>query len=168
MSIKDALRSIPAKPGLVIGCCLAIGIVGWQGITTYQSCTHRAALTAQLKGGLAAAAAGNPPEFRLADAVPFEWDEVRIMEEVRPDTKPQDCPFGWHWSAAEQAELVDTGRLTVLGFFDGGGFIDFIEYRGDWARFDIDTAPLLRTQAVFTVEPPPTGEGPITLRPLPR
>lgn len=168
MSIKDALGSIPAKPGLVIACCLAIGIGGWHSVTTYKSCTHRAALTAQLKTGLAGAAAGDPAVFRLGDAVPFEWDEVRIVQEYRPETRPQDCPFGWHWSATERNELADSGRLTVLGFFAAGSFIDFIDFRGDWARFDIGTAPLPRMQAVFTVEPPPTGEGPVTLRPLPR
>ena len=54
----------------------------------------------------------------------------------------------------------------LIGFFEGGEFRRYIEYRGDWARFEGDVETLPRTDARFQVARP--GDGPVILTPLAR
>jgi hypothetical protein len=134
---------------------LAIG--GWYYGSTYVRCQElhqsrealRAAIDERARRG---------EVLELADVFPGTWDEVRIAQAHRlaPGQSPYHCPFGWDMSANERQGLIDAGNYTLIGFFERGQFLRYVEYRGDWARFE-HGGSLSRAEARFTIERPDPG-----------
>ncbi len=170
MSIQTALRSLPTKPGVVIAIAIIVVVGGWQGYSLRDACLLRADLMLNLTSAIETAVqkSGDQKAMRLdlGDVVPFAWDEVRIVQNYRPATASLDCPFGWHWTEETRDKLAADGLLTVLAFFDQGAFVNFMDYSGALARFEVDDRKIARTQALFEVMPPVDEEAPHILRPL--
>lgn len=170
MSIQTALRSLPTKPGVIIAIVIIVVVGGWQGYSLRAGCMQRADLMLNLTSAIEAAVVkggdANAVRLNLADVVPFAWDEVRIVQNYRPTTASLDCPFGWHWSEETRDKLAADGLLTVLAFFDKGAFVDFMDYSGDLANFEVGDQKIVKERALFNVIPSGTGEGPHILRPL--
>lgn len=170
MRIQEALRSLPTKPGVVIAIMIIVLVCGWYGYSSYTVCVHRADLLRSMTSAIQASAADSGNERRLLDlskVADFAWDEVRIVQNYRPTTNSFDCPFGWHWSEETRRDLAARGHLTVLAFFQGETFIDFMDYSGEVARFEVGEEKIARREALFNVVPPADGEGPFLLRHLP-
>lgn len=170
MSIQTALRSLPTKPGVIIAVAIIVVVGGWQGYSLRAACLQRADLVLNLTSAIekAVAKGGDEKAMRLdlGDVIPFAWDEVKIVQNYRPTTASLDCPFGWHWTEEARDKLAADGLLTVLAFFDQGAFVNFMDYSGGLARFEIDDRKIAKTQALFEVVPPGNGKGPHILRPL--
>ncbi len=170
MSIQAALRSLPTKPGVIIAVVIIVVVGGWQGYSLRAACLQRADLMFNLTSAIEAAVVKggdeNAMHLNLADVVPFAWDEVKIVQNYRPTTASLDCPFGWHWTEQARDKLAADGLLTVLAFFDKGAFVDFMDFSGGLASFEVDDRKIARDQALFSVIPSGTGTGPHILRPL--
>lgn len=170
MSIQTALRSLPTKPGVTIAIAIIVVVGGWQGYSLRAACIQRAdlmlSLTAAIEAAVVKGDGVNAMRLDLADAIPFAWDEVKIVQNYRPTTASLDCPFGWHWTEEARDKLAADGLLTVLAFFDKGAFVDFMDYSGDLARFEVDDRKIVRDRALFNIIPSGTGEGPHILKPL--
>ena len=170
MRIQEALRALPTKPGVIIAIIIIVTVGGWQGYSLREACLQRGDLMSRLSLAIeASAAAGGGGEagvLDLAKAANFAWDEVRIVQNYRPTTTSLDCPFGWHWSEETRSELAAKGLLTVLAFFQDGAFIDFMDYSGELAIFEVGDEKIAKKRALFSVTTPAGDEGPFVLRHL--
>lgn len=169
MRIQEALRALPTKPGVIIAIMIIIVVGGWQGYSLHAACVHRADLLQGLSSAIENSAVGRGNDAQLLDlgkVADFAWDEVRIFQSYRPTTNSLDCPFGWHWSEETRRDLAARGLLTVLAFFQGETFVDFMDYSGELARFEVEDGKISRNQAIFSVTAPVDGEGPFVLRHL--
>lgn len=169
MRIQEALRALPTKPGVTIAIMIIVLVCGWYGYSSYTVCTHRADLLKDLTFAIEASAAGGSDgtgTLDLGDVADFAWDEVRIVQNYRPTTNSLDCPFGWHWSEEARRDLAARGLLTILAFFQGETFVDFMDYSGEVASFEVGEEKIARADAVFSVTAPETANGPFLLRHL--
>lgn len=171
MSIQAALRSLPTKPGVIIAVVIILVVGGWQGYSLRTACLQRADLMLNLTSAIETEVVKVGDEkarhLNLADVVPFAWDEVKIVQNYRPTTASLDCPFGWHWTEQDRDKLAADGLLTVLAFFDKGAFVDFMDFSGGLASFEVDDSKIAKERALFSVIPSDTETGPHILRPLP-
>lgn len=170
MRIQEALRALPTKPGVIIAIIIIIVVGSWQGYSLRAACVHRADLLQGLTSAIEETGAKGSEGARLLDlgeVADFEWDEVKIVQNYRPTTNSLDCPFGWHWSEDVRRDLAARGVLTVLAFFQGETFIDFMDYSGELASFDIGEGKIARSEALFVVTGPESGDGPFMLRHAP-
>ena len=164
---RDSIAQLPTWPGLVIAAVFAVGIGYWSYGESYQRCSDLSGAREELRGAIEAAdRAGTMLD--LAEALPGAWDEVRIAQghKLEFGQSPLHCPFGWDLTRDERQALIASGDYTLIGFFEGGEFRRYIEYRGDWARFEGDVETLPRTDSQFLVARP--GDGPVILTPLAR
>lgn len=164
MGLREAIQSVPAKPGIAIALILTVAVGAWHGYTTYSACAHRARLTQQLHQAILAASGSAAAELRIAELFGPDWNKVRVFQGYKPQTPSLNCPFEWHWSSAERNQIAEQGNLTILGLYKDQAFLDFVDYRGDWATFDLDDKPVDRAKAVFAVSRP-DNNGPFFLRP---
>jgi hypothetical protein len=143
---------------------LAVGVGSWYYVPTYQQCSELKQTREALRAAIDAAAS-NGGVVDLAAVFPGAWDEVRIAQEHRLEAgqAPFDCPFGWDLSRLERRELIESGRYTLIGFFERGRFQRYVEYRGDWARFEGEVDVLSRTRARFEVDRSSAGPHRLTL-----
>ena len=149
---RDSIAQLPTWPALAIAALLVVGIGAWFYVPTYQRCSE---LNAARQGLLTAIeeAGRDGTILDLADVMPGGWDEVRIApgHKLARGQRPFHCPFGWDLSRDERGALIRSGDYTLIGFFEAGQFQRYIEYRGDWARFEGDVGSLRRDQARFHV-----------------
>ena len=158
MSIRDAIRSVPAKPGIVIALSVTLLFGGWHFHVNWQACEQRAEAARHLHGVLAAADRAGEEEVSLAEVFPFPWEEVRIISEYHPGRDALPCSFTWlgssHWSLAERQEMARQGNLSALSFFARDKPVAFVEYRNEWSDSHPDDRPLPREQARLRLKPP--------------
>lgn len=160
---RDSIAQLPTWPALAIAGVFVVGIPIWFYAPTYQRCTELRETRESLRAAIdAAGRAGTTLD--LARAVPGAWDEVRIAQghKLALGQRPFHCPFGWDLSREERRALLASGDYTLIGFFQGGAFQRYVEYRGDWARFEGDVDSLPRTGARFRVSMPPGGPAVLT------
>ncbi len=162
--IRAALESLPARPALFLAPLLAAATLGVYYYGIYDECAGRAALRAGVMAAVERSVRG-ADMVRLAEATPFAWDEVTIIEGYRPQTDPLDCPFGWDWTGDARARLAAAGALTILGFTLSGERVDYIDLSGEEIGFKDIPGPLGPDEAVFRAEPEEAG-GRTVLRPV--
>ena len=152
--LRSSIAQLPSWPALAIAGVLAVGVGSWYYVPTYQQCSELQQTRDALRTAIGTAA-GNGGVVDLAAVFPGSWDEVRIAQEHRlePGQSPIHCPFGWDLSRLERRVLIDSGRYTLIGFFERGRFQRYVEYRGDWARFEGDVDAVSRARARFEVDP---------------
>lgn len=149
---RDSIAQLPTWPALILAVVVVVGVGIWFYGPTYQRCSELKGAREDLRAAIAAAGRkGTILDF--AEAFPGPWDEMRIAQGHRlaPGQRSFDCPFGWDLSRDERRALIASGDYTLIGFFEGGQFRRYIEYRGDWARFDGDVETMPRERARFHV-----------------
>jgi hypothetical protein len=164
---RDSIGQLPTWPALAIAAVLVVGIGVWFYGPAYERCSELNAARESLRTAIEEAGrAGTTVD--LAAVAPGAWDEVRIAQghKLARGQRPFHCPFGWDLSRDERGALIRSGDYTLIGFFDSGQFQRYIEYRGDWARFEGDVDSLQREQARFHVAS--AGAGPVVLTPIGR
>ena len=131
--IKDAFTTLPAKPALYIAPILVVLVLSLYYRDQYEQCTgikrERTALNDYLRS-----LDGSKP-FRMADFTAFEWNKVRIVASVKPDTFNDACPFDWNWSDEERESLIASGHLAALVFGLQGRVVRHLEVNGAEVRF---------------------------------
>ena len=148
--IRDALSSLPAKPGLVFAGVLAVGVLISYYVFRYYDCTEHRQFRARLHQEIGFAHSENRA-FRLAGATGFQWSQVHISPHFVPSGKVADCPLGWDWSDQERQSLVEGGNLAFLVFRVGNQVISYAELRNDWADFSAVAGYWSPESAVFNV-----------------
>jgi hypothetical protein len=164
--IRDALSQVPSKPGFAIALLVALALGGWYLISSWTTCSGLRADRQRLLEAVEAAGQGSGI-LDLATAFPGPFDEVRIVQghRLQPGERPYHCPFGWDLTADERNALIEKGDYTLIGLFSGGRFARYVEWRGDWARFEGDVS---RLPAAARLKVTRSGSGPYILAPVTR
>lgn len=162
MNIKEAIRSVPAKPGIIIVLSATLLFGGWHTHARWQACEQRAKAAQHLHAALDAAASTGAKEVALSEVFPFHWEKVLITLDYHPGRDSLSCSFAWlegsHWSFAERQEMARQGQLSALSFFVQGKPVAFVEYRNEWEKFQVDSEPISREQARLRLKAPkPNG-----------
>jgi hypothetical protein len=146
---------------------VVVGIGAWIYGPAYQRCSELNKAREGLRAAIEEAGRAGTI-LDLAATMPGAWDEVRIAQGHRlaRGQGPYHCPFGWDLSRDERGALIASGDYTLIGFFEAGQFQRYIEYRGDWARFEGDVDSLQRGRARFHVAR--AAAGPAVLTPAGR
>ena len=147
-----------------MGAVAIIGIGGWYYGSSYSKCVELREGRQALRSAIDKAGDSATGTFNLADVMPGQWDEVRIVQAHRPGQVPLNCPFGWDLGWRERQALIEADKYTIIGFFTGGQFERYIEYRGDWAVFDEPPKSIARSAARFAVIQPVSSGKPYTLK----
>jgi len=152
-NVRDALSQIPSKPGFAIAFILALALGGWYLTTTWSQCSALRESRDRLHAAMAAADASGAV-LDLKKVFPGTWDEVRIARgyKLKKNQRPLQCPFGWDISRAKRISLIEKGQMTLIGFFAGGHFRRYVEWRSDWGRFAGNVKSMPASAARFTVK----------------
>ncbi len=148
MNIRNALNSLPGRPGMVIAVVLAVIVLAAFYVQQYRICTDigmlRAALYEKVRQN-----AGK--KIRLSDMIPFAWQRARIITHFQSRIRLPDCPFNWDLSQRERRRMMAEAQLSVIAFAtrDGNRVIDF---NNEIIAFDLRETTLTPRQAVFMVE----------------
>ena len=147
MRIRQALSSVPSKPGVIIAVIVAIATLSFFYSKQYRSCTNIASLRSTLYKGVQQKA---NDVLRLADVIPFEWERARIIIDHQNEGKTLDCPFEWDWTQKQRKQLMANGKLNVIAFARKGvnTVVDFSQDRIDFELTDTVYTP---DSAVFRV-----------------
>lgn len=152
MGIKDAIRSVPAKPGIALAFIATIIFGGWHYYTEWRACENRAKAAAKLRSAIAVSK-NNGETIDLAQIFSFPWEEVIVIADPSPSRNTLSCSFrfmgGSHWSLTERVEMAQEGRLAVLSFYHQGRSVAYIEYLKEWGDFQTGNKPVPREQARF-------------------
>ncbi len=149
MSLRDALSVLPTWPVAVVAPLVIVFVLGLYFVNQYRDCSRQRSLREAFAAAVAQHVREEAEPLRLATAMPFPWDRVRVLPNYRPDVRTRDCPFGWDWSRREREEIASRGELTLLVFSLAGTLVGHIEYRAERAQLrDIGVA-LNRETAVF-------------------
>lgn len=157
------MSSLPSKPGFVIAAVVVVLVGAWYYGSSYSTCRDltrdRAALSAAIDE------VGEGGTLDLAQALPGDWDEVRIVQDyhLNAGEKTLHCPFGWGLTSDERHGLIESGRYVVIGLFSKGAFQRYAEASGEDVRFEGDVAEVPRAAAIFDVLPPDGGVQVLTL-----
>lgn len=149
MGIQDAIRSIPAKPGIAIAVVVTILFGAWHFYTGWRACEHRARAAEEIRIAVAIAQEGEIVD--LAEMFAFAWDELRVLRDYHPSENALDCPFGNHWSLEMRRTLAREGNLTALVLSHEGRAVALIEYVKEWGDFQTGEVPLPREDARFRI-----------------
>lgn len=163
VNIRAALDSLPAKPALVIAPIIVCVVLALYYHQRYKVCTQQSVLRNRVLQSIAKIEQQAGGQFHLADAIPFQWNILKVTQGYRPEHRQIDCPFGWGWPADKRRELARENRLTILAFFFNKAFRGFVELDGNQVEFVGLEKPLGPTQAVFDIENM-TADGPVILR----
>ncbi len=149
--IHRALNSIPAKPVLYIAPLIIVLVMAFYYSSLKSECVGRAS---QRQAFLqhASEAANSGSALKLSDITNFSWQQVKGFAEFKPRYQTRGCPFGWDWSSERRQDLITSGLLSVLIFFNEGSVSKYIEFRGDRILMDDFDKALTPDSAVFTVE----------------
>ncbi len=153
MGIRDALSSVPAKPIIAAVIGFTVIAASWHGWNVSGICGTRSDLSTALQDWASEAVSGAGIGYPLEFTADFEWDQVRISQGREIPVASQHCPFGWHWSNAERADMAKAGNLTQIGFFKDGWLVGVVDFDRRWADFDTEGGIIDRAQAVFVADP---------------
>ena len=149
MFIKDALSALPSRPVLFIAPLIVVVVLSLYYRDLYNRCAevrqYRVSLNELLNSTETSA------RFRLADFTDFEWNKVRIVPQVEPDTISDECPLDWNWASDERDSLIASGLLAALIFGQKGRVVKYFELRGDEVEFRGAEPGLTPETAVFDV-----------------
>ncbi len=153
MGIRDAFSSVPAKPIIAATIGFTVLAASWHGWSVSGICSTRSDLSTALQDWANEVVSGVGIGYPLEFQANFEWDQVRISQGSETPIASQNCPFGWHWSNEERAEMADAGNLTEIGFFKDGWLVGVVDFDRRWADFDTEGGIIDRDQAVFVAAP---------------
>ncbi len=164
--IHEALNSIPAKPVLFIAPLIILLVMVFYYSSLKSECVGRASQRqAFLQHVTEAANSGST--LKLLDITDFPWQQVKGFADFKPQHKTDSCPFGWDWSSDQRQDLINSGLLSVLIFFDKGSVSKYIEFRGDRILINDFDKALTPDSAVFTAKQTDYEGVPIRLSVIP-
>jgi len=149
--IHRALNSIPARPVLYIAPLIIVLVLAFYYFSLRSECVERASQR-QAFAQYVNAAAESGSALRLSDITDFPWQQVKGFVEFKPRYQTRSCPFGWDWSREQRQELIASGLLSVLIFFNKGTVSNYIEFRGDRILMEDFDKALPPDSAVFRAE----------------
>ena len=149
--IHEALNSIPAKPVLYIAPLIIVLVMVFYYSSLKNECVGRASQRQTLLQH-ASEAANSGSTLKLLDITDFPWQQVKGFADFKPQHKTDSCPFGWDWSSGQRQDLINSGLLSVLIFFDKGSVSKYIEFRGDRILINDFDKALTPDSAVFTAK----------------
>jgi len=147
--IKNALSVMPARPVLYIVPVIVVLVLSFYYWDMYSRCTGNKQFRTSLNELLHSDGSGT--QFRLMDITGFMWDRVRIVTNFEPESRANQCPFGWNWPDGERDSLIASGLLTVLIFVDKGTMVEVLELSGDEVAFQGADSSLTPQAAVFSI-----------------
>ncbi len=149
--IHRALNSIPARPVLYIAPLIVVLVMVFYYSSLRDECIGQASQRqAFLQRVTQAADSGST--LKLSDITDFPWQQVKGFVEFKPRYQTRSCPFGWDWSSERRQELIESGLLSVVIFFNKGSVSKYIEFRGDRILIEGFDKALTPDSAVFRVE----------------
>ena len=131
--LRNALNSLPAKPGFYGAVVLAMCVLVWYYASQYRDCARHRELKEQLYGGINTVKSGDA--FRFADLSIFAWDRVHIRAGSGTRGETGNCPFEWSRSRAEHDAPAVAGQSAILVFTSEGQFVDRLEFRNSAIDF---------------------------------
>ena len=159
--IKDALSVLPAKPAVLAAPVIVVVVLSLYYLDLRDRCHDirdmRQALVEHLRSR------GSGSRFRVAEFTDFEWNRVRIVASVGPDTAADKCLFDWNWTDGERESLIGAGKLSALIFGQQGRVAGYMELRRDEIVFDEIDQQLTPETAVFDVTVDGAGAARLTL-----
>ncbi len=161
--IRSALNSLPTKPGMVLAIIVLVGTVSSYYYDQYQRCTYQASLREQLISNIGIKLNGT---IALVDIVPFKWDRLKILKNIKPTGKLPDCSFGWDWSKGYRQSLIKGGELNMLKFTRKGVFPGYIDFRRDQINFSGTSGFYTQQSAEFTVTRQTQNSDGVLLKPV--
>lgn len=158
MSFKEALSVMPTRPALALVPVIVIGVLSFYYYDLHAKCTnskqYREKLTESLR------TLGESERFYLAELTGFDWDKVRIITRIEPNSRNVECPFGWNWASGERDRLLESRRLSAMIFARRESIVSYFEFRSDEVAFDGVNSSLTPEKAQFEVAPNPAdGNG---------
>ncbi len=164
--IHRALNSISARPVLYIAPLIVVLVMVFYYSSLRSECVGRASQR-QAFLQFVTQAADSGTLLKLSDITDFSWQQVKGFVKFRPQHRTGSCPFGWDWSSERRQELIASGLLSVLIFFNEGSVSKYIEFRGDRIRMDDFDKALTPDSAVFAAERAEYGGAPVRIRVVP-
>jgi hypothetical protein len=131
--IKDALSALPAKPAMYLAPLLVVLVLTLYYRDQYNKCADIRQSRVEFHELMHSV--DSPGQFRLTEFTDFEWNKVRIVASVQPDTINDACPFDWNWSDEERESLIASGHLAALVFGLQGRVVRHLEVNGAEVRF---------------------------------
>jgi hypothetical protein len=159
--IKHALSVLPTRPVLYIVPVIVVLVLSFYYWDMYSRCTSNKQFRTSLNELLHSES--SDAKFRLADVTGFVWDRVRIVTNFNPDSKANQCPFGWNWPDGVRDTLIASGLLTVLIFVDKGNMVQVLEMSSDEVSFQGADSSLTPQEAVFHIDRIPENSADIAL-----
>ena len=149
--IRDALSVLPARPAVLLAPLLVVVVLFLYYGDRREKCLDIQHTRDDLYRYLSALDPGET--FRLSDYFAFDWNKLRVVARVKPDSISDECPFDWNWSGDERERLIESGRLSVLVFGHRGGVVGYYELDRDRIAFDAVDTQLTPETASFRVQP---------------
>ena len=149
--IHRALNSIPARPVLYIAPLIIVLVMVFYYSSLKNECVGRVSQRQTFLQHVSQAA-NSGSTLKLLDITDFPWQQVKGFADFKPQHKTDSCPFGWDWSSDQRQDLISSGLLSVLIFFDKGLVSKYIEFRGDRILIDDFDKALTPDSAVFTAK----------------
>lgn len=149
--IHRALNAIPAKPVLYIAPLIVVLAMAFYYSSLKSECVGRASQRQAFLQHVSEAA-NSGSALKLSDITDFPWQQVKGFVKFKPRHQTSSCPFGWDWSSEQRQDLITSGLLSVLIFFNEGSVSKYIEFRSDRILMDDFDKALTPDSAVFTAE----------------
>ena len=147
--IRDALSVLPARPAVLAAPVIVVVVLSLYYWDLREKCVDIRDTRVALHEHLLALKPGE--RFRLADFFAFDWNKVRIVARVQPDTIRDECLLDWNWTVGERESLVASGRLSALIFGHRGNVVGYYELHRDQIAFDEIEVQLTPETANFRV-----------------
>ena len=157
MFIHKALNSIPSKPVLFLAPLLIVLVLATYYWNVKSDCHARAELRGKFVSlVIDAGDAGQP--LRLDELYSANWEFAKTFQNFQPKHRKRSCPLGWDWSDQVRQELIDSGMLSVIIFFNEGVISHILEFNNEQISMDEIAGRVTRDRAVFKVDKTHDGQ----------
>ncbi len=162
--IGRMMHGMPTRPAFVLAVIIIAGTVAAYYFSRYQECTHHASLRGQLYLHIKTKLGET---VSLAEAIPFNWEELSILTNYQPLTKLPECPFGWDWSRQHRLRLISRGELNMLVFNrEGEIYPEYIDIHRNQISFQGVSGSYTPETAKFSVAQQAGSRGGVLLTPV--
>ncbi len=157
MFIHSALNSIPAKPAMFLAPLLIILVLATYYWKVKIDCQAQAELRDQFVVSVTDAGMRGQP-LRLDELYSEHWEFAKTFQNFQPKHRKQSCPLGWDWSDQIRQELINSGMLSVIIFFNEGVIAHILEFNNDRISVEEIDGRITRDLAVFKVDKTNDGQ----------
>jgi len=157
MFIHRALNSIPSKPVLFLSPLLIILVLGTYYWNVKSDCQAQAELRDKFVFSVTEAGETGQP-LRLDELNSADWEFAKTFQNFQPKHRKPSCPFGWDWSDKIRQDLIDSGMLSVIIFFNEGVISHILEFNNNRISVEEIDGRVSRDMADFNVEKTIVGQ----------